>query len=224
MKCTLYEYSLRISGSTNKLEVAGLSLFLPLGISFCSESLDVSNINLAGSDSGNRTLMNFVHYSRNPTLITGDELRCSRTYIFVLREQKCYIALSGLNKAAGKSVVLKRIIIRVDFQRILERSNLAGFCQFKNFLLSCVRQEALVIMLVVVKNIVFHIVISSFRFIIIFFRLFFIRELGHHGEDSRLLFIVHGFKDVFDGLNFLIFFISFSICGTFIFIFLIFLF
>lgn len=94
MKCTLYEYSLRISGSTNKLEVAGLSLFLPLGISFCSESLDVSNINLAGSDSGNRTLMNFVHYSRNPTLITGNELRCSRTYIFVLREQKCYIALS----------------------------------------------------------------------------------------------------------------------------------
>ena len=69
------------------------------------------------------------------------------------------------------------------------------------------RQKILIIASVVVKNIVFHIVISSFRFIIFFFRNLFACELSHHCENGGLLFFGHGFKDVLNSFNLLIFFL-----------------
>ena len=152
--------------------------------------------------------MNFVHYSCDPTLVVSNQLRCTRTYILVFREQKCYIAISCLSKSACKSIMLKCILISIDLQRGLECSYLACLCQLKDLLLVCMRQKALIIALVSVKNVVFHIVISSFRFIILFFRIFFVYEFSHHGENGCLLFRVHGFKNVFDSLNFIVFFLS----------------
>ena len=208
MQRTLYVHSLRVCSSANQLEVASLLLLFSLSIAFSLKSIDVTDIYLASSDSGNRTLMNFVHYRCDPTLIVSNQLRCTRTYILVFREQKCYIAISCLSKSACKSIMLKCILISIDLQCGLECSYLACLCQLKDFLLVCVRQKALIIALVSVKNVVFHIVISSFRFIILFFRIFFVYEFSHHGENGCLLFLVHGFKNVFDSLNLIVFFLS----------------
>ena len=125
VKCILNIYSLWISGSSNQLEVSSLSLLFSFLVALCSQSIDVTDINLSGPDSGNRTLMYLVYYGTNPALVISNQLRRTWSHILILWEQSCYVTISRLYKPTRNSVMLKRIIGCINLHCILECSNLA---------------------------------------------------------------------------------------------------
>ena len=161
-------YSLRICSSSNQLKVPSLDFLFSFLISSWSELVDITDINLACSDSCNWTLMYFVHYCGDPSLVICDQFRCPRSYFFVFWEQQGHITISSLNKSTCKSVMLKSIIFCIHRKSCLEASHLACLCLFKNALLVRVRQISLVVALIVFKHIMFHCFISSFGIIIVF--------------------------------------------------------
>ena len=222
MQCTLYVYCLRVSASANQLEVAGLLLLLTLYITSCSDGFDVTDVYLTGSDSGNRALMNLIHYSRNPSLIAGDQLRCTRSYFLVLREEHGYIAVSGWLKSACNCIMLKSIILSIDLHSILKGSNHAGLSILKNCHLISMAQETGIISPVSVKYIMLHVVFSSFFRLVVFiiFRIV-IDNRSDHCINCCFLFLSEGIKHLRDGfiitiLLLRIFFLHFFILLSFI--------
>ena len=110
-------YSLRIGCSSYKLEVSCDTLLVALLVTLCSESIDVTNVNLRSSDPADRALMNLAENCSDPSLIICNELRGSWSYVLVLWEQSVYSqtcnSCSRLYKTAdGNAIVLQCVCVK----------------------------------------------------------------------------------------------------------------
>ena len=210
MQSILHINGLRIGGSAYQLEISGLLLLFSFLVAPGAKCINTANIGLAGSDSGNRALMYFLHHISNPALVIGNEFRSPRTHFLIFREQTRHISVAGLNKSAADSIMLKTVLLRIKLKRCLESTNLAGLRRLDDVFLCGMRQKATgFVFLIVVKHIMLHLGISSFRIVIIFiFRLIgFPNSLSDHCINHIFLLFIEGIKYLLNCLvNFLRFF------------------
>ncbi len=121
----------------------------------------------------------------------------------IFREHGSNVSVAGLKKAADVGV-LKFMLLAVDFNRSLKRTNAAGLGKFQNFTLSRMGQNIILRLALVVKYIMFHIFVSSFRIVIVIFRLpIFTESHPDHSQHHVLLFFIelltNPVKDLADG-------------------------
>ena len=197
MQSALNVHSLRISGTANQAEVAGLLLLLALRVAVSAQGVDVTNVDLAGTDTGDGALMNLVHDDGNPALIVGDQLRSAGTNLLVLGEQVVDVTTALLNEAAGNCIVLQIVVVSIDLQSSLEAANLGALSHSQNILLVRVAQEVALSLSIIVENIVLH---------VIFLLVFFIGDAGlfqclaDHSVHDGLLLLGHRINDILNSL------------------------
>ena len=161
IKLTLYIHSLRISRSVEQLNIANIALLGTLLITLGTESLDVTQISLAGTDTGDRALMNLLQNLVYPPLVSGKQFGSTGTNILVLGEQ-------GFNTVDTMSQNAVRILLCIDVHSSTKTTDAVGLSHRNDACLVSMRQNLGLLLLIVVKDIVFHCVILliGFRFVV----------------------------------------------------------
>ena len=197
MQSALDIHGLRISGTANQAEVTSLLLLLALRIAVSAQGVDVTNVHLAGTDTGDGALVNLVHNDGNPALIVGDQLRSAGTNLLVLGEQVVDVTAALLNETAGNCIVLQIVVVGIDLQSSLEAANLGALSHSQNILLVRVAQEVALSLGIIVENIVLH---------VFFLLVFFIGDAGlfqclaDHSVHDGLLLLSHRINDILNSL------------------------
>ena len=161
IKLTLYIHGLRISRSVEQLNIANITLLGTLLITLGTESLDVTQISLAGTDTGDRALMNLLQNLVYPPLVSGKQFGSTGMNILVLGEQ-------GFNTIDAMSQNTVRILLCVDVHSSTKTADAVGLSHRNDACLVSMRQNLGLLLLIVVKDIVFHCVILliGFRFVV----------------------------------------------------------
>ena len=184
-------HSLRVGGTPYQLVIAGDFLLVSFLITLSGQRIDIPDVHMRSTNPTMRDFLSLSHDSVNPSHIIGDEFgSAAGMSLNILREHGSNIFVAGLNKAADVSV-LKAMLLIVDFNSSLERTNTAGLGKLQNFTLSRVRENILLSLTLVVKHIMFHIFVSSFRIVIVIFRLpIFTESHPDHSQHHVLLFFI----------------------------------
>ena len=161
IKLTLYIHGLRISRSVEQLNIANITLLGTLLITLGTESLDVTQISLAGTDTGDRALMNLLQNLVYPPLVSGKQFGSTGTNILVLGEQ-------GFNTIDAMSQNTVRILLCVDVHSSTKTADAVGLSHRNDACLVSMRQNLGLLLLIVIKDIMFHCVILliGFRFVV----------------------------------------------------------
>ena len=197
-------YSLRVRGTPYQLVIAGDFLLVSFLITLSGQRIDIPNIYMRSTNPTVRDFLSLGHDSVNPSHIIGDKFgSAAGMRLNILREHGGDVSVAGLNKATDIGV-LKTMLLAINFHSKLERTNVAGFSDLQNFTLSRVRENILLSLTLVVKHIMFHIFVSSFRIVIVIFRLpIFTESHPDHSQHHVLLLFVelltNPVKDLADG-------------------------
>ena len=160
-------YRLGVSGTPYQLVIAGDFLLVSFLITLGGQCVDVPNIYMRSTNPTVRDFLSLGHDSVNPSHIIGDKFgSAAGMRLNIFREHGSNVSVAGLKKAADVGV-LKFMLLAVDFNRSLKRTNAAGLGKFQNFTLSRMGQNIILRLALVVKYIMFHIFVSSFRIVII---------------------------------------------------------
>ena len=202
-------HSLRISSTSYQSIVTSELLLVTLLITLSLKSIDVTDIDMRSANTTMRNLLSLSHNSINPVHVVSNQLRsATRMSLNILREHGGYITFASLNETADVSV-LEFVLLGIDFHSGLERANVGRLSQLQNLTLSRMGQNILVVLLVVVKDIMFHncFLLIGFRFLFGIFRVlvrlsfgFTFQSLCHHVVHSILLFVRHSVDNVSDSL------------------------
>ena len=144
-----------------QLNIANIALLGTLLITLGTKSLDVTQISLAGTDTGDRALMNLLQNLVYPPLVSGKQFGSTGTNILVLGEQ-------GFNTVNTMSQNAVRILFCVDVHSSTKTADAVGLSHRNDACLVSMRQNLGLLLLIVVKDIVFHCVILliGFRFVV----------------------------------------------------------
>ena len=161
IKLTLYIHGLRISRSVEQLNIANITLLVTLLVTLSTKSLNVTQVSLTSTDTGNRALVNLLQNLIHPTLVSGKQFRSTGTDILVLREQ-------GFNTIDTMSQNTVRILLCINVHSSTETADAVGLGHRNDACLVSMRQNLGLLLLIVVKDIVFHCVILliGFRFVV----------------------------------------------------------
>ena len=161
VKLALHIHGLRIGSSVEQLDVADITLLSALLVTLGTKSLNVTQVSLTSTDTGNRALVNLLQNLIHPTLVSGKQFRSTGTDILVLREQ-------GFNTVDTMSQNTVRILLCVDVHSSTETADAVGLGHRNDACLVSMRQNLGLLLLIVVKDIVFHCVILliGFRFVV----------------------------------------------------------
>ena len=162
-------YRLRVGGTPYQLVVAGDFLLISFRITLGFQCIDVTDIHMRSTNPAMRNLLSLGHNRINPSHIVGDKFRSTTGMsLNILREHGGNVSVASLNKTADVGV-LKPMLLTVNFHSKLERTNVARFSKLQNFTLSRMRQNVILSLTLIVKHIMFHIFVSSFRIVIVIF-------------------------------------------------------
>ena len=161
VKLALHIHGLRIGRSVEQLNIANITLLGTLLVTLGTESLDVTQISLAGTDTGDRALMNLLQNLVYPPLVSGKQFGSTGTNILVLGEQ-------GFNTIDAMSQNTVRILLCVDVHSSTKTANAVGLSHRNDACLVSMRQNLGLLLLIVIKDIMFHCVILliGFRFVV----------------------------------------------------------
>ena len=161
VKLALHIHGLRIGSSVEQLDVADITLLSALLVTLGTKSLNVTQVSLTSTDTGNRALVNLLQNLIHPTLVSGKQFRSTGTDILVLREQ-------GFNTVDTMSQNTVRILLCINVHSSTETADAVGLGHRNDACLVSMRQNLGLLLLIVVKDIVFHCVILliGFRFVV----------------------------------------------------------
>ena len=161
VKLALHIHGLRIGSSVEQLDVADITLLSALLVTLGTKSLNVTQVSLTSTDTGNRALVNLLQNLIHPTLVSGKQFRSTGTDILVLREQ-------GFNTVDTMSQNTVRILLCINVHSSTETADAVGLGHRNDAYLVSMRQNLGLLLLIVVKDIVFHCVILliGFRFVV----------------------------------------------------------
>ena len=153
MQCILDVDRLRIGCSAHQLDVCAEGLLIALLVSQCIQILS-SYVCLTSTDTADRALAGLLHNSSNPAHVSGKLLRCSRVYVLVLRKQ----SLDLVDTVCQGIFVL----LAINADRILQCTDTTILSKLNNRLLISMTKYIILCLIFGVKNVVFHVVVSSF--------------------------------------------------------------
>ena len=161
VKLALHIHGLRIGSSVEQLDVADITLLSALLVTLGTKSLNVTQVSLTGTDTGDRALMNLLQNLVYPTLVSSEQFRSTGTDIFVLRKQ----SFDTIDAVSQNAV---RILLHIDIHSSTKTADAVGLSHGNDACLVSVRQNLGLLLLIVVKDIMFHCVILliGFRFVI----------------------------------------------------------
>ena len=144
-----------------QLNVADITLLGTLLVTLSAKSLNVTQVSLTSTDTGNRALMNLLQNLIHPTLVSGKQFGSTRTDILVLREQ-------GFNTVDTMSQNAVRILLCINVHSSTKTADTVGLSHRNDACLVSMRQNLGLLLLIVVKDIVFHcfILLIGFRFVV----------------------------------------------------------
>ena len=133
--------------------------------------------------------MYLAHNNRDPALVICKKFWSARSYILILREESCYVAVTTLYKTATYGVMLKLIVLCINFKCRLECAYLRCLSHCYDAFLISMAEYAALLCIFLVKYVVFHFVFSSFIIFVIGIATIFER-LSNHCVDYCLLFFI----------------------------------
>ena len=190
-------HGLGVGGAPYLGILAGQGLLLTLVVAFCSQAVDVANVDLTGANAAEGRLVNAIQDGSHPALVVGNQFGHTGADILVLREQdiQAFLVKAGNLGDFAVIVAVGQMVVGIRFQSLTETAAFLGIGQ--NGLLIGMTDNSGVLPLIVVENIVFHLffLLLGIGFFAVVFQ-----GLSNEGVDNGLLFFVQSVKHVCNGL------------------------